>query len=92
MDSVYEQVQKAREKTGVEPRPNFTFHRQASHPGVDRHGPAMVPGWNSSNAEIRAAHQDACYVIWDRTGALAFRGRLTFEQVEELVGELLGRR
>ena len=49
----------------------------------------MAPGWNHSNDEIKANDRHGCYVIFDRDGQLAFQGRLTFEEVEDLVGRLV---
>ena len=91
-ESVYPKVEKAAAKAGLTGRrKNFTFHRRATHPLVDRRGPEMVPGWNASNSEINANGKRACYALFDRQGQLVFRGRLTFEEVEARVRELLDR-
>ncbi len=81
-DSVFPKTVKAAAEQGVGERKNLTFHRLTTHPLVDRKGPAMTPGWNSSNAEISANGRSACYVLFDKDGELVFQGRLTFEEVE----------
>ena len=70
-------------------RRNFSFHRQTTHPLVEKKGPTMVPGWNASNDEITASGRHGCYVLFDRKGQLAFQGRMTFEEVEDAVKRLL---
>ncbi len=87
---VYPRVEKAAKKVGLlGKRKNFSFHRQATHPLVNRKGPSIVPGWNASNEEIKANKKRACYVLFDRQGQLVFQGRLTFKDVETRVQALL---
>ena len=89
-ESVYPKVEAAVEKVGlVRNRKNLSVLRQASHPLVGRHGPEIAPGWNSSNREILANGEHACYVLFDRSGELVFQGRLTLEEVTKKVEELL---
>ena len=71
--------------------PNFSFHRQVTHPLVSKHGAEMTPGWNCTNHEIKASKRFACYVFIDKSGQIVFQGRLTFEEVEAKVKELLRR-
>lgn len=86
-------VPKVREKLaeyGIDGQPaNFSVHRQTMHPEVSKHGAGMTPGWNVSNDESRLSERRACYVIFDRDGRIVFRGRLTFEEVEEKIRDLL---
>ena len=92
-ESVYPKVEASTAKAKIPGnRKNFSFHRQTTHPAVDRRAPAMVPGWNSTNHEIRATGEHGCYVIFDRSGEIVFQGRLTFEEVEARVRELLRQR
>ena len=65
---------------------------EATHPFADRKGSHTVPGWNSSNYEISASGRHGCYLLFDREGRLAFRGRASFEEIEERVEALLRRR
>jgi len=88
-DSVFVTTVKAAVAKGVAERKNLTFHRQTTHPLVDRRAPVMTPGWNASNGEIIANRRSACYVLFDKTGRLVFQGRLTFEEIEERVARLL---
>lgn len=91
-DDVYPKVVAALEKAAIEERPNLAFLREITHPAVDRHGPAMAPGWNASNAEIKANDEDGCYVLFDRAGDLVFQGRLGFPAISAKVRALLDRR
>ena len=88
-DKVFLQTLEKAGEEGVDGRSNMTFHRQTTHPLVDKKAPEMVPGWNHSNDEIRATDRAACYVLFDRSGEMVFRGRLTFDEVEHEVRELL---
>jgi len=90
-DSVYPQVVAAAQKERVDDRKNLTFHRQTMHPLVDKSGPTMAPGWNHSNDEITANGRHGCYVVFDRDGQLVFQGRLTFDEVEDMVARLVRR-
>ena len=80
------------EKEQVTGRRNFTFHRQTTHPLVQKKGSTMVPGWNSSNDEITANGRHGCYVLFDKDGQLVFQGRQTFEEIEKRVKQLLAGR
>ena len=88
-DRVFDITKKSTIEHGVDDRKNLSFHRQTTHPLVDRKTPAMTPGWNSSNGEISANRRSACYVLFDKNGELVFRGRLTFAEVEARVAALL---
>jgi hypothetical protein len=88
-DSVFPKTVKAAVAKKVTERKNMTFHRQTTHPLVDKKSPVMTPGWNASNGEIAANRRSACYVLFDKNGKLVFQGRLTFEEVEARVAKLL---
>lgn len=88
-DTVFPKTVKAAIAEGVDKRKNLTFHRQTTHPLVDKKAPVMTPGWNASNGEIVANRRSACYVLFDKDGRLVFQGRLTLEEIEEKVGKLL---
>ncbi|MHC4895843.1 MAG: hypothetical protein ACYTGW_01935 [Planctomycetota bacterium] len=88
-DSVFPKTVKLAAKEGVTERKNLTFHRQTTHPLVDRRNPVMTPGWNASNGEIAANKRSACYALFDQDGKLVFQGRLTFAEVEAKVAKLL---
>jgi len=88
-DSVFAKTVEAADQQRVSERDNLSFHRQTSHPLVDKHDPAMAPGWNSSNSEVTANGRSGCYVLFDRSGRLVFAGRLTFDEVEALVAKTL---
>lgn len=88
-EGVYPKFQRAAEKEGVDDRSNLTFHQQTTHPHVEKRGPAMVPGWNASNAEIAATERHGCYVLFDRDGQLVFQGRASFAEIEALVARLV---
>ncbi len=88
--NVYPKVEKALTRVGLDRRPaNFTFHRVAKHPLVDRASPETAPGWNSSNTEVTARSRFGCYAIFDKRGALVFRGRLSASELEQYVNRLL---
>ncbi len=88
-DSVFPKTVKTAGEREVDERKNLTFHRQTTHPLVDRRGAVMTPGWNASNGEIAANKRSACYVLFDKDGKLVFQGRLTFDEVDEKVARLL---
>jgi hypothetical protein len=88
-DSVFGKTVAIASKKKVDKRKNLTFHRQTTHPLVDRRAPELTPGWNASNGEIAANRRSACYVLFDKDGRLVFRGRLTLEEVEARVASLL---
>ncbi len=68
---------------------NMTFHRVTTHPLIEKHNPEMTPGWNCSNSEILITRRNACYVLFDRDGQMLFQGRLSFEQLEEKLEQVL---
>ncbi len=88
-DSVFPKTAKLAAKRKVDKRDNLTFHRQVTHPLVDRRGAVMTPGWNASNGEITVNGRNGCYVLFDRDGRLVFQGRLTVEEAEQMVTKLL---
>ncbi len=88
-DSVFPKTVKAAIAQGVAERKSLTFHRQTTHPLVDRKGSVMTPGWNSSNGETAANRRSACYVLFDQDGQLVFQGRLTLDEVDRKIAKLL---
>ncbi len=88
-DSVFPKTVKAAAEQGVGERKNLTFHRQTTHPLVDKKGPVMTPGWNASNGETAANRRSGCYVLFDKDGQLVFQGRLTFDEIDKKVAKLL---
>jgi hypothetical protein len=92
-EAVYDKVKATVERVSlVKGRTNLSVLHHAKHPAVDRHGAAFVPGWNASNNEIKTNSEHACFVLFDRSGQIAFRGRLTPEEAERRVAALLRHR
>ncbi len=89
-DSVYPKVVETVKKVGLlDGRTNLTVLRSATHPAASRRTPAFVPGWNASNTEISVNGEHECAVIFDRSGEIVFRGRLTVESAEARLRDLL---
>ena len=88
-DTVYEKVEEIVAREKLADLPNLSFHKRATHPLVDRGRAFVAPGWNSSNDEVTATSQHGVWVVFDKQGRLAFRGRAPLERVQELVGRLV---
>ncbi len=89
-DKASETTVKEMVKRGLDRRPrNMTFHRATTHPLVEKHSPAMTPGWNVSNVENLITRQNNCYVLFDRDGQIVFQGRLSFAELEQLLKRTL---
>ena len=88
-DAVYEKVEATVSKEKLEERANLSFHRVATHPLVDRAGAIAAPGWNSSDGEIVAGELHGVWVLFDKQGRLAFRGRAPLAEIEDRVAKLV---
>ncbi len=88
-DSVYSTLEQTVAKEKLVDAKNISFHRSAEHPLVARSAPYVVPGWNTVNDEVSATGEYGVYMLFDRKGRLAFRGRATIEEIEERVKKLV---